>query len=50
VRIGHAGISIGYLVNKFCTHPVKPVYFFAHRMLEAVNGGALAFVTEQQHV
>jgi len=49
LRMGQAGVSIRYVMNKFCVHPVKPVYFFSHRMYEAANGGVVASVTEQEH-
>jgi hypothetical protein len=47
--MGQAGVSLRYVVNKFCVHPVKPVYFFSHRMYEAANGGVVASVIEQEH-
>ena len=49
VRMGQAGVSISYVMNTFCVHPVKPVYFFSHRMYEATNGGVVASVIEQEH-
>jgi hypothetical protein len=47
--MGQAGVSLRRVTNKFCVHPVKPVYFFSHRMYEAANGGVVASVTEQEH-
>ena len=45
LRMGQAGVSLRYVMNKFCVHPVKPVYFFSHRMYGAANGGVVASVT-----